>query len=220
MSSKLCNGPHDSKYTCAPIAFSIVALVLSAVATSGCKYAFRNVEPEIFGGDPILSTSHGIGLFYYKNSTGCVRYPDNIQSEFDGKFRAAQIFSIVSITVGFFATVIMSLSVGGLRISRVFWVMIGICLLITCLFQGLTLIVLNSSMCSEPYQGSAVSCSITELTKASICAIVFWFLAGFSFWNVCPDACGELEEDDDRSNPDTFDADANAPLLSSEGVTA
>lgn len=114
----------------------------------------------------------------------CRSYDDDVEK--DATWKAAQAFSIMAPIWGVLAFVPMMVSPNTTKIT-------GLLLLVACLFQGLTLLILKSELCDAyenplfgqfpVLQATGVlttedKCTLGRSAIVSICATCLWFLAG------------------------------------------
>jgi len=138
------------------------------------------------------------GLWYYQswayvNTTEgtfivktCQIYPDDVSP--DASWKAARAFSSLTLVFAIIIIIVktcMSCS-SDHRQMGVINSKISILYLLTALFQGLTLLSLNSELCTSNSRSTwndiqwSDTCSIDTGAKCIISAMVFWFAAAFS----------------------------------------
>lgn len=136
---------------------------------------------------------------------GCGSYDENVV--LDATWKAAQAFSIIASVVGAVVTTFVIFA-ACLSISQRTWKMMGFLLILTSLFQGLTLLFLNSNACGSNrslYMGLAKlefadGCNLASGAKMCIAATVLWFVSGVL---VCVIPCPNQPDQD-------FEAPASA----------
>lgn len=188
------------------ISLSITAWALSLATTVYCSFVTRVVEIKINGNyteglpgpifdDPLVHlgfSNHGVGFYKWRFFDQCLNYCfDGVCPEFDINFNtAAAMSTLVNVLggIGVF-TLLQQLWLS----KKMKYVDFAIFFLGLCLFQGLTLLILRSSICYEPnffdyipiirniteerIEASDVFCVIERGSKMSIVASVFWFVS-------------------------------------------
>jgi hypothetical protein len=71
--------------------------------------------------------------------------------------------------------------------STVGWVICGFLLCCTALFEGLTFLFFQSSLCND-FNGTIYTCSLNTGSRCGIAATVFWFLAAIAVIKTPPPA--------------------------------
>lgn len=174
--------------------FAMTAFILMWLGTTRCHFIqFTDAAPN-------SEIKLEFGIWYYlkfvltASSDGntfvadrCTGYPDAMY--IDPSWKAArafsvlaEIFGVVLIVTNFVASCASSadhlVSVGG-------WDSLGYVL--TGLFQGLTLLLLNSDVCQNNamvqelnYPGFTESCQLGTGAKCTVAATFFWFIAAFT----------------------------------------
>jgi hypothetical protein len=190
------SSPRSSLLSITATLFSAVAFLLSWSAEFGCKF-ISFVSTSGFK-DPVRIN---FGIWYYQAWTiatsvngsvifeTCHRYPSTV--EIDSAWKAARAFSTLTVIIGgvlLFSTLIsacVSPEKRNLTKSE------GVGYILCCLFQGLSLLLLNSGVCKdnglvETLKASMPlidldfddTCSISTGARCAIAATVFYFLAG------------------------------------------
>uniref|UniRef100_A0A7S2U6L4 Uncharacterized protein n=1 Tax=Attheya septentrionalis TaxID=420275 RepID=A0A7S2U6L4_9STRA len=202
--SKLCSMPNGNGIL-VPIVLSTVAFALSVRSSRRCDLFYREVTfPELNGGfteeenplvDVIMGVSRNVGLWgYEQDNGGCYTYAGGVP--LDAALVCARVCSVLSILVGGSCVLFLWLTPCiGLQ-PRIAAIMTLTCLL-TCFFQGMTLLQKRSAICSDDYtisNGSLVEsdCSLAKGAKCGAAATVLWFVAAIA---VC---CMPAPEDDLR----------------------
>jgi len=185
------------------LCFAIAALILGTAVNLECQ-TFRLTQSE--GNDGLVLL---VGLLTYRTrgeewnnllfepSPSCQHYrtlEQNTGFEYtvDSKTRTAWAFSIIAPIVGALLIVILFFVKCGCRQVRS-QLCIGICLLLTCLFQGLVLLMKDSSICndnpalqyleandSELASTFPATCEVDAGYNYMIASTVLWALAGLS----------------------------------------
>mmetsp|Transcript_57864 Transcript_57864/g.172738 ORF Transcript_57864/g.172738 Transcript_57864/m.172738 type:complete len:141 (-) Transcript_57864:141-563(-) len=78
-----------------------------------------------------------------------------------------------------------------MAIAVKWWRIMGLLLLLTCLFEGLGFLLLASDVCTADYKGSTgwistPTCSLSRGGNMAIAATVFWFIAAVSMFKIPP----------------------------------
>lgn len=137
---------------------------------------------------------------------GCGSYSGDVN--FDSLWNSAKAFSIMASVIGSI-TIIFVMFVSCLPITESRWKVLGALLLLTCLFQGLTLLFLSSDAACGSGDRTlytdlgtlefADGCGLASGANMCIAATVLWFLAGAL---VCVIPCPNLEEFEDPPEKD------------------
>lgn len=120
----------------------------------------------------------------------------------DAFFRSARAFGIITVAVGFLSMIVLWTSACKGSSSTNVKRCVGVCLMLCCAFEGLTLLILRAGICKSPGDDSAVprttgNCTIAEGATTIITACVFWFLTGLALIKVPPEAESIGDEDSD-----------------------
>jgi hypothetical protein len=134
----------------------------------------------------------------------CIYYPANSVS-IDTKWRSARAFSALTIIIGglvVFWMGLISLCLRGRGRDKSFWKCAGMLYMLCCLFQGLSLLLMKSNACLDNgmvgptttalqntmnFSGEfPSSCAMDAGGKATIAAVVMWFLAAVASLKVEP----------------------------------
>ena len=183
--------------------FASVAFILTWVSEFNCKFikfSTTNLSDEIH-------MQYGIWSFQFWSAAAtvdgtfifetCHGYPeqtaDGLAISPDSKWKAARAFSIITLVIGgifFFSNMFRGCNK---QYNEHLFVSRGEAFgyLLTCFCSGMTLILLNSSLCTNNIMMEGVkaatpllewedTCSISTGAKCVISATVFWFLAGFT----------------------------------------
>jgi len=125
----------------------------------------------------------------------CDYYPSDIHV--DNYWKAARIFSVTTFVIGG-SILLLNVMMECLSSRGKFYRPTGIGYLVSCLTQGLCLLLLNSDLCKNNQQihsleediGPALrfgdTCALSTGANCTIAATVFWFLAGVAFAKVHP----------------------------------
>jgi len=206
------------------------AFIVSLFAGVYCHFiSFASTD----GGDNPITLNFGI--WYYQgwsvvNSNiqgemvleSCFYYPDGIN--LDSKWRSAMAFSILTLVIGGVVT-FWALLACCLFPSRGSYKAGGMAYLLCCLFQGLTLIFLDSNACHNNLMISELqqqvtgnvnvtfpsSCSMAEGAKCAIAGTVLWFVAAIVVLKVDPPERSPItQETQDVTYTQTTGADGTA----------
>lgn len=180
------------------------AFIVSLFAGVYCKFiSFASTD----GGDSPVTLYFGI--WYYQGWTvvqnnvqgtmileTCINYPDG--TNFDSKWRSAMAFSTMALVIGGVVT-FWALLAGCLYPSRGTYKAGGGAYMLCCLFQGLSLLLLDSNACHNNNLITSLqtqmpdanltfqsSCSMTTGANCAIAGTVLWFLAAIAAMNVEP----------------------------------
>lgn len=181
------------------------AFILSMFSGVYCHFiAFHS---DGVGGDNPITMNFGIwyyqGWLLVQNTVqgdvileGCFNYPDG--TSFDSKWKSAMAFSVITLIMGGVVT-FWALMASCLYPSQRAYKAGGFIYMICCLFQGLTLLFLDSNACHDndlltdlkealPNANLTFpsSCSMAAGAKCSIAATVLWFLAAIAAVKVDP----------------------------------
>lgn len=120
----------------------------------------------------------------------------------DAFFRSARAFGIITVAVGFLSMIVLWTSAWKGSSSTNVKRCVGICLMLCCAFEGLTLLILRAGICKSPGDGNAIlqttgKCTVAEGATTIITACVFWFLTGLALIKVPPEDESIGEEDGD-----------------------
>mmetsp|Transcript_24847 Transcript_24847/g.42571 ORF Transcript_24847/g.42571 Transcript_24847/m.42571 type:complete len:262 (-) Transcript_24847:341-1126(-) len=199
--------------TCAqllPGVLAALAFILSLFGSVYCKFlTFEATEGNSDNDTPALY----FGIWYYQfwtvqqnNIQGtviletCENYPDGMMY-MDAKWKSARAFSALALIIGGVVT-FWTILAWCLYPSKRTLQMGGILYMLVCLFQGLTLLFLDSNAChnntlmkniqenDNEDNGANVtyssSCSMAAGARCAIAATVFWFLAAVAALKVDP----------------------------------
>jgi len=203
----------------------ILAVLLSAAAwgcsiasTAYCAYVTRDItlDPGYNSTLPeeveevvrLAFEDHGVGFWAWQLAGSCVTYCTSAGAcpNFDTKFRSAKAFTTVTDILGGLAFFLLlfqmcnAVEEGILRFCALFF-------LLSTLFEGLTLLILRSNVCTEPGffnylypfyppewnlpEVQSVSCSLSLGSNLTIAATVCWFFAALVTAAVRPKDKGE-----------------------------
>eukprot|EP00581_Thalassiosira_minuscula_P009426 CAMPEP_0183707732 /NCGR_PEP_ID=MMETSP0737-20130205/4225_1 /TAXON_ID=385413 /ORGANISM="Thalassiosira miniscula, Strain CCMP1093" /LENGTH=219 /DNA_ID=CAMNT_0025935461 /DNA_START=146 /DNA_END=802 /DNA_ORIENTATION=- len=187
----------SKKFNALQIVFAITAFVLMWIGTLRCGFVkFTSTSGT---SEPI---SLQFGIWYYQFFSvvftvdgafafeSCHGYPDWVS--LDGSWKAARAFSVL--TFIFSIIVLVTACVSACAIAgtgRITFAWEAPVFLMVALFQGLTLLLLNSNVCKNnlliqdvttkyPDIGFPDTCSLDTGAKLSISAMVFFFVASVS----------------------------------------
>lgn len=191
----MANQPKSANYALATSMFAIIAFILMWVGSIRCNF-IKFVDTSGTS-QPI---SREFGLWYYQywatifttDGTYIVRtchlYPDGL--EFDASWKAARAFSILAFIFAFiimFLKCAVSCATDPRQAASGSGPIVPPLYLVTSIFQGLTLLFLNSKACKDNALvewGTAVvfpdTCSISTGAKCIISATVFWAAAALA----------------------------------------
>jgi len=174
MGIQCCSRPHGNDGLFAPL-LSLIAFVLASSGTNWCDFLQRNVE-----GNDNLST--GIGMWSYQgtgiNEGYCVWYPSTFEP--DTYFEVSRASAGMGQCLGGIAMIILAFS-SCVPLSKPVWMASGFLLLLACMFQGLTFMMLKSTVCETTFDGTRdAACELMRGSKCVIAAVVFWFLSSVS----------------------------------------
>ncbi|KAL3787077.1 hypothetical protein HJC23_011761 [Cyclotella cryptica] len=209
----------------------LTAWFLSLFGGVYCKFLSNMVTASTSPDEPITLN---LGIWYYQgyyvaNSTDgtvvyelCRSYPDDMN--IDTKWRSARAFSTLALMVGGFVT-IWAMYSGCSTPSKTLYRVGGILFMLTCLFQGLVLLFLNSSACSNNTLTDKLqeempviditaedTCDMTAGAKCTIAATVLWFCAAIPAFRVDIPQRGAVatekeKEKEAEADERTFDPD-------------
>jgi hypothetical protein len=144
-----------------------VALSLSLYANLRCSL----VKPALFGLTSLFPNApESIGLWCYAANNGSLYDIRNISV--GNPFHAARALGIVAIITGMVVVVLYAVAVC-IRVPNTLFAGLGVISILTCLFQGLVLLVFKSDVCD-------FGCSLDTGGKCAVAATVFWFVTGVS----------------------------------------
>ncbi len=123
----------------------MIAFVLSWRSTFDCGL----VKSTSTVGSPSIDCHLGLWRYghFEMNNEGCWPYPDFL--DIDSKWSAARVFNILALIGGFVCLVVDTLTIFDGERGKQQSIWIVNLLLPTCFFSGLTLLALDSSMCSN-----------------------------------------------------------------------
>jgi len=174
-----CSYPNGY-LTIAPCLLSIVAYILTSIATFSCRYA----ETELNDG----GVSIGLGLlyreitvsddslFYYTGACSTYGWTSS-DVLIDSQLKAAQGFGLTTWMVGFIMCVAVWSVAPCVSTQKMGWRIIGGMFLLLGCFQLLTLLILSSNVCSR-------GCSLQEGGVTSIIAFLFWWVTAAICWMI------------------------------------
>ncbi|KAL7553910.1 hypothetical protein ACHAWF_017262 [Thalassiosira exigua] len=191
-----------------PGILAAIAFVLSLFAGVYCKF----ISFTSTGENPITLY---FGIWYYQGWSAvenpvqgtvilesCLNYPDG--TNLDSKWRSAMAFSAMTLIIGGVVT-FWALLAGCLYPSRGTYKAGGGLYMLCCLFQGLSLLLLNSNACHNnnllgmvqkqvPDASLAFpsSCSMAYGAKCAIAATVMWFVTAIAAITVEPPQRGPV----------------------------
>ncbi|KAL7427739.1 hypothetical protein ACHAXM_000980 [Skeletonema potamos] len=165
----------------------MTAFILNLIGTMRCQFLrFESVDGNL--------TRH-FGLWWYGHYAfvttgaqawlyeGCFPYPDMVAM--DSKWKAARAFDVIVLIGGLiyvFLGAVSACAPSG-KVERPHSI-VGVCLLFLCFFSGLTLLVLDSTLCKNNILlgelGRIVfndQCELSTGANCFISATVFWFVA-------------------------------------------
>jgi hypothetical protein len=188
-----------------PIVFSVIALLLGAPGSIYCKtFSFtdeNNSNNKVY-----------VGIFGYRSKealyvedfngdvdiyirTYCAPYNDlkdyyEFEYDVDTKWTATKAFAIISVTLGGILS-IFSCCAPCVSVNPKLWKLLGIGFLLVCLFQGLSLLSLQSDVCTNNPIINALEqtrrpfnfpekCDWDVGYKLIISSVALWFLAAFT----------------------------------------
>mmetsp|Transcript_18367 Transcript_18367/g.52988 ORF Transcript_18367/g.52988 Transcript_18367/m.52988 type:complete len:193 (-) Transcript_18367:50-628(-) len=168
----------DRLFCCGPFFFVLVAFILSQIASKRCQYL--SVPDGTYLNARYLASDVGIWCFTMEGGTTVTYSEDGRinESVCDGTFRAAQGFSVASTALGAIVIIVMVLvpCCAPLSGPRMYGG-VGILLLLTCLMEGLTFLMLQSELCTCPNEPNGCACELTTGGNCGIAAAVFWFVS-------------------------------------------
>lgn len=179
--------PHGY-LTGAPVLLTTIAYILASTGNYKCNFLWR---ADTAAGSAYVSP-RGIGLWSFTGIDGyCYYYPSYLIP--DTTLKAARAFNVLSTTIGFFCLMMIYCS-ACVPFHKSRWGCVGIFLILCSLFVGLTLLMKQSRLCTEPieYTRNGVDyeleggCSLNTGANCAIAAIVFFFLAGCSVLAIPP----------------------------------
>lgn len=108
----------------------------------------------------------------------CVAYPD--ETVFDGLFQTARAMSILAPTLCFAGLSLSYFAETGAALHQEHRLLISICLLLAAaIMQGMTLMVLESTVCIDHLEGDGNTCGLSYGGKLSIGSAAFMSIAIF-----------------------------------------
>jgi hypothetical protein len=144
-----------------------VALALSLFANLRCSL----VNSALFGLTSLFPNApESIGLWCYAANNGSLY--DIRDISVGHLYHAARALGIVTIILGMVVVVLYTVA-GCIRVPTSLFAGLGVMAFMTCLFQGLVLLVFKSDLCDY-------GCSLDAGGKCAVAATVFWFLTGVS----------------------------------------
>lgn len=183
----------DVRTLLAPIIFSTAAWALCIASFADCNFLDRRLE---FADEGLPYESHKVGFWRWELDGTCVEYNGCYKSicwssSFDTMYYAARSFTYIPIVVGGIGMFTFYFATGACcKVSMAFIKCTAPpFFLLSCIFQGLTLLLLRSSTCDlgffnftpnpvgEEFEVQSVECSIGKGAKMSISATVCWFVA-------------------------------------------
>ena len=126
------------------------------------------VTSTLFGlGSLFPNAPESIGLWCYEANNGTFY---DIRDITGGElFQAIRAIGLVAILTGLIVFVLYTVACC-VHMPNVYFFGVGILALVTCIFQGLVLLIFQSDLC-------AYGCSLDTGGKCAVAATVFWFLA-------------------------------------------
>ena len=201
-----------------PAVFATAAFVLAWFGGIWCKFLSFTSLDDATGNGPPQPITLNFGIWYFQwyevvdtavQGTvileSCVAYPDSVA--IDSKWKSARAFSTMALILGGVAT-FWSLLAGCLYPSKRTYRLGGMTYLLSCLFQGLSLLLLDSNACHDNDMLALLqqqmpeinllfpsSCSMAQGAKCTIAATVFWFVAGLVAMKVDPPRRGPVTQE-------------------------
>jgi len=203
-----CGRPNGNSVF-VPMLFTTCAFFLSNRGSRWCDYLYRETANTnlsdstaiVSETDAIFAFSRHFGPWGYGglattigptvNFMYCYEFSESfVVNVLDTKWRAAMSFPIIVTIIGGIIMIITWFS-PCLRIAPKWWRFMAIWLLLACLLEGLTFLLLSSDVCTADYVGttdwvSKPTCSLTRGGHTAIAATVFWFAAAVSMFKVSP----------------------------------
>lgn len=175
-----CSYPNGY-LTIAPCLLSIVAYILTSMATFSCRYAETELEGLSIGLGLLYReiTVSDDSLFYYTGACSAYGWASS-DVVIDSQLKAAQGFGLATWMVGFIMCVAVWSVAPCVATQKMGWRIIGGMFFLLGCFQLLTLLILSSNVCSR-------GCSLQEGGVTSIIAFLFWWVTAAICWFV-PDA--------------------------------
>mmetsp|Transcript_22324 Transcript_22324/g.46932 ORF Transcript_22324/g.46932 Transcript_22324/m.46932 type:complete len:249 (-) Transcript_22324:302-1048(-) len=200
-----------------PAIFAAVAFTLSWFAGIWCHFVQFTSTSGTSSTSPITVN---FGIWYYQGYQvvdspvqgtvvlqTCNQYPSG--TNIDAAWRSARAFSTMTLIIGGIVTFFALLS-GFLYPSSTSYKSGGLAFLLCCLFQGLSLLLLDSNACNynemiddleKSFNDSnsihldfEETCSLGPGAKCAIASTVFWFVAGVAALKVEPPRRGEITQ--------------------------
>lgn len=190
----------DNNKPLIPVVFGGCALFLSLLGNLVCQFVSFGIAVE----QTTREADIFFGIWYYKGlanvTTGnvvqtievCKSYPSG--TAFDSTWQSAKAFSIIAPVIGgvFWCWICFALCS---EMPRSVWRMIGGLFVLNTVFQGLTLLYLNSDGCLNneftafieglyPNVTADDTCSMAWGAKTAIAATACWFVAGVSMFAI------------------------------------
>lgn len=189
----VCTHPNGDAVL-VPILFSTMAWIMAVCAASVCTFLQRHASydgslPDYLKDyENLFLDDHGVGLWGWELNGNCYSYTiDGKSPNFDSKYNSAKAFTGVTAFVGGLGMICLWMSLC-FPMPQQQIRMIGGSFFFACFFEGLTLVILNSSICnidffsymadiSKELSNVSVSCSPGKGANLAISSVVFWFLA-------------------------------------------
>jgi hypothetical protein len=170
--------PHGASLI--SVLFAGIAFACSTVATYSCNYVEITERDD---SNNVLGT-YSRGIWYGQDDLAdtCSKYGSSSSGSpsVGSDVRAARAFGVLTTLFGGFAmVVVLMLYAAPSRFIRMAMVSMGGLCLKCCLFQGLTLLMIESSFCKGDYlvKNSKSKCDMDLGAQLTICAIIFWLVA-------------------------------------------
>ena len=210
---------HSSIISLVPAVFACVAFICGLSGGIWCKFLKFTSETAV--GDDVTVE---FGIWYYQwwsivdtavqgpvMYQSCHEYPDYVS--IDSKWKSARAFSVMALIIGGIV-LFMNLLAGCMFPAKKVYRLGAVSYLFCCLFQGLSLLLLDSNACNNNAMVDELeksfsnlefpdTCSMGSGAKCTIAATVFWFVAGASAMKVNPpelDAYSQHVLDSERKN--------------------
>lgn len=157
-----------------PQVFVLAGLILSQIASKRCYYLLLGESNDLRAN---LSIDK-IGMWCFESTVAGAGRISYSGIDFDTKFNSAQAFSIVTTVFG--------------SLCLAYWTLIPCCphlgsprnvllcgaaLLLTCFFEGMSLIMLQSTTFCKGNESLELGCELAKGAKCGIAACVCWFVA-------------------------------------------
>eukprot|EP01083_Nonionella_stella_P051371 136368_1 len=173
----ICGCSQHENWNFLPNLLTTMAFILSTYAHFSCRFIKREVTVSDAKENDTTFSAFTLGLWSFMdpNIYGlCFRYPSNIN--FDPYFETARAMAPLSAILG--GLVMLSFWFGScIGMTKEGWRFCSFVLILTTLFEGLTLLIFKSDFCKEHDEGLLYSCKLSTGANLTIASIVMYFVA-------------------------------------------